>query len=389
VASEAEGLSVRTARSFNELEGLREEWLSLRWSRIETDPEFFRIVTESRPEVVSPHVTVVERDGRAVAMAVGRLEDVPLEFRLGYKVLAAPRLRTITLVNGGVSEGADEEAVTALLGSLVACLRAGEADLLRLAKLGLDSSLRARVLRTAPPGCLLRFGSPTVHWRVGIPESFEAFLAERSWNTRRNLRKHTRRFERDHEGRFTLGSVETKEDAGRLLKDMVELNARSYKHGLGTGLVDDEEHRRLVELGAGRDSFRASVLYVDGEPASFWCGFKHGGGFFSWLTAYDPVLARHNVGTYVLVELLEELCADSEIAFVDWGFGDADYKRSLGDKSWLEDDVLLFAPRLKTRLLNGAYSGFLALDRGARALLGDSRLVRGLKRRWRRRLSGG
>jgi len=382
-------LTARTARSFDEIEPLLEAWRSLRWSRIETDPEFFRTVVESRPEVLSPHVTLVERDGRPAAMGVGRLEEVPLEFRLGYKTLAAPRLRAITLVNGGISENADETAQAALLDELLACLRRGEADVLQLPKLAAGSPMQELARRKARRGTRRPFAARTVHWRVAVPSSLEEFFAARSWNTRRNLRKHVRRFEREHEGRFSVVAFEGRQNASQLLHDMVELNAKSYKHGLGVGFLDDEEHRRLVDLGAGRHIFRARVLYVDGAPASFWCGFKFGRGFFSWLTAYDPELARYSVGTYVLVDLLEELCADPEVEFVDWGFGDADYKRSLGDESWLEDDVVLFAARLKTLALNGLLSVFLGLDFAARRVLGDSQLVRRVKRRWRHRLSGG
>ena len=46
----------------------------------------------------------------------------------------------------------------------------------------------------------------------------------------------------------------------------------------------------------------------------------------------------------MLAKLIEDLCAD-ESHTLDYGFGDADYKRRFGDASWLEEDVLVYAPR--------------------------------------------
>ena len=380
--------SARTARSFEDADALLGAWRSLRWSRIETDPEFFRTVVESRPEVLSPHVTLVERDGRPAAMAIGRLEDAPLEFRLGYTKLAAPRMRTLTLVNGGLSDDADEGALRLLVEELLACLARGEAELLNLAKLRVGSTAHRLALELAPSLRRRRFGATSVHWRAAVPGSVEEFLKLRSAGTRKSTRYYGRRFPRDFEGRFALTRLEREDELDRLIAEMAEVNAKTYKSGLGVGIhAASPEQRGLLELAARRGLLRVHVLYVDGRPVSFWCGFRYGGGFFSWQNAYDPELADYRVGRFVMLDLLDELCSDPEVSFLDWGFGDADYKRSFSDESWLEEDVLVFGPGARGLAWNALSSGLRGVEHTVKSVAARGQIGRRVKRAWRRRLT--
>jgi len=378
--------TITTARSAAEIEGLLDPWRSLPWSRIETDPEFFLTVCETRPEVIAPHVILVERDRRAVAMAVGRLEDVPLELRVGYKVLAAPTVRSLTLVNGGMA-GVDDAALELLARELLGCLDRREADVLNMAKLELGSPAHEIAALRAPALRRRRFAGISPRLRVSIPSSFDAFLEERSWNTRRNLTKHGKRFVKEFDGRFMIESFDSTGDFDRLVHDMAELNAKTYKGGLGVGFQNDAEHRLIVERCAHRGIFRAQLLSIDGEPKAFWCGFRYGGGFFSWLTAYDPELAAYRIGEFLMASLFRQLCDDPEVRFLDWGFGDAQYKRSFSDECLLEQDVVVFAPTVKglaTNLLLSCFGGF---EHAVRRAIADRELGRRLKRGWRRRLA--
>ena len=135
-----------------------------------------------------------------------------------------------------------------------------------------------------------------------------------------------------------------------------------------------------------RGWFRAYLLYIDEEPVAFWYGTAYEGVIHTGFTGYDPAYRDLSIGTYVLAKLIEEACADPEVNLLDHGFGDADYKRRLGDRSFLEEDVLVFAPTFKgmrANLTRSAVGGAAAL---ARRTLRDSGAVARVKRRWRDRL---
>jgi CelD/BcsL family acetyltransferase involved in cellulose biosynthesis len=107
------------------------------------------------------------------------------------------------------------------------------------------------------------------------------------------------------------------------------------------------------------------------------------------VTGYDPLYRDQRAGTYLLVRMLEDACADPAIDLVDYGFGDAEYKRNFGDRSWQEADVLVYAATLRglrTNLLRTSVGGAAELAR--RALRKASAVAR-VKRAWRDRLRRG
>ena len=69
---------------------------------------------------------------------------------------------------------------------------------------------------------------------------------------------------------------------------------------------------------------------------------------------------------------------------MDFGLGDAEYKRHFGDESWVEDDVLIFARRRRPVTVNLARSGVLTASRAGKAGLAKSGNLDAVRRRWRR-----
>jgi CelD/BcsL family acetyltransferase involved in cellulose biosynthesis len=87
------------------------------------------------------------------------------------------------------------------------------------------------------------------------------------------------------------------------------------------------------------------------------------------------------------LRMIEELCADPTVSLLDMGFGDADYKRRLGNRSWQEAEVVVYAARLRPLLINAARSGCAAASAALVAVVQRAGLLGDLKTRWRRRLA--
>ena len=99
----APGRRVEIARTFEELEALRPLLEQLPWGREEAVYEFFLTRLRTRPDVVAPWVAVVTDDGAPVAGLVGRVEARRLQTALGYRVVYAPRVRLLQIVDGGIA----------------------------------------------------------------------------------------------------------------------------------------------------------------------------------------------------------------------------------------------------------------------------------------------
>lgn len=380
---------ITVARSVEELEPIRPAWEALAGRHVTADPEHFLTVLHERSEALRPHVVLLESDGRPVALALCRIEDVRLPAKIGYREVVAPRLRALTLVYGGYLGDASEQTARRMLSELRDALRRGEADVLRLRMLELGSTLHA-LARTLPSQfCRGHLAQPSIHMQVAIPDSMDEFLRARSAKTRQNIRYYGKRLVAEYGDRLVLETFHDGSNLERLYRDTAQVAAKTYQHALEVSFVDTPLRRALTDLGIRRRWFRAYLLYLDGEPVAYWHGSSYRGVLGPGMTGYDPAYRNLRVGTYVLAQRIEEACADPELGLLDYGFGDAEYKRHLSDRSWLEEDVLVYAATWKGIRANVARTAVLGVAALARRVLRDKARVARLKRWWRDRLRSG
>ncbi len=375
--------AVRVARTLEEVEALRPDWERVTITNPEADIDVFRTVVESSPDVLRPHVVVLDRPGAAPALAVARLEQRTIDLKVGYRTLAQPRLRVLSVVYAGIAGAADEEAYGILLEELYRAVRDGEAEMLCVAKLHADSRLCELARLFAPRLC--RDYLPVVLPRtdVAVPGEFDEFLKSRSRNTRDNVKRYGRKLERAHEGALEVRSFRKPAELDEALFAMESVAATTYQRALGVGFRDEPLQRALLETAAHKGHFRAWVLSIAGEPAAFWYGLAYGETFYIGSPGYDPAHGDLRVGQYLQMQMMRDLCAEPGINRVDYGFGDAQYKRSFGDNTWDETDVLMFAPRPRALGINLLRGGVGLATRVAKRVLGPAR-VGTLKRRARR-----
>lgn len=375
-------------RTPDAIESVREAWQALAWHpNADIDSYFF--VMEKLGSSASPYV-VIARDGGVIrALLVGRCEDDRLKLRLGYWTLGGPKCTTITFVYGGVLGNPTREQSEALVSAILCDLRRGRADMAYFNHLRVDSPLYiAATMR--PPACSRDYCSTTQsHQHLTLLPSREEFLKSLPTKARRNLQWQARRFEKVFPGKLRISSLGDREDLPTLVHDVEEIAAGTYQRGLCAGFQDTPESRQRLTLHAQNGWLRAYILYVDDRPAAFWMGLAYERTFHSEYMGYKQDYAQYSPGMYLIVEVIEGLCADTNgrsIDAIDFGLGDAQYKRLLSDESWTEATPFIFAPTLRGVLLNLLRTPILHLDRLCRRVLG-SQLEARVKRIWRRRVA--
>lgn len=379
------GIRVTTATTVAELERLRPVWDRLLGDVVNADLDYLVTLVRSSPSVVRPHVVVAERDGQPAALLVGRLETVRLPCHVGYKELRLPALRAITVVYGGLLGNPPGEVVSELLASLRASLASGEADVVVFRELRVGSPLHRLVSETS--GVLRsRASRRSVHRELALPDSPEAFVRSLSKSTRDGVKRYRRKLERELGERLDVRVYSSPDELEDVIAALDAVAARSWQRGLGSGFRDDEGHRDRTVLALRRGWFRACVVSVDGEPIAFWQGMGTGGRLISGIPGFDPEYSELRVGTYALVRLVESLATDADFAVLDFGFGDAEYKRRFGTASWEEESLALFARRPKPLSIGLLRAGIRSTNDAARSVLGKARLTGRLRNAWRRRL---
>ena len=378
---------IKIARSVEEVKELRAIWKKMQ-CHPNADIDTYLTVLSSREDILRPHVMTLYMNPDPISMVVGRIEYLRLELKIGYKVLFTPRIRSLTIVYGGILGKTTPETTEVLFLELMNNLAKGEADAISFSNLRTDSEMYR--LATTMPNVLFRsfFKVPNLHWRMTVPRRMDEFYQTIDYKFRKNLRRSVRKLVKVYPDNVTVQCFREKHEVDRFMRDAEEIAKKTYQRGLDVGFIDNVENRRLITLAAERGWLRSYVLYIDGNPVSFEKAFQYGNILFCGASGYDPAYYHVEPGTNIFLKVIEELCHDEAIAYIDFGFGDAQYKRDYSDQNWEEEAVYIFAPKLKNLAINLIRTMLIAASRFAEELLKRTGLAQKIKRYWRNRLAG-
>jgi CelD/BcsL family acetyltransferase involved in cellulose biosynthesis len=182
--------------------------------------------------------------------------------------------------------------------------------------------------------------------------SWEAYLGQKDKKFRYKLRQRRKFVEQDPRCRLTWYRDPT--DAERLLADIVQIEARSWKARAGIDIpsnpVELQYHRVLLPFLAQQGWLDANVLYIEDQPAAYnlCCSYK---GWVGQLkTSFDEKFAELSPGTAVIDASIERAFGQQAREF-DF-LGDAGgHKLAWTSHTRTHADYFLYAPRLRPRLI--------------------------------------
>lgn len=382
-----DGWDVTVARSSEDIEALRPVWEQMQAKEpcpiLNADIDRFLSVIEASGGSVQPYIILVKENGRPAAMVLAWIGKSPVELKLGYKTLLSPKLTCLTIVYGGILGQPGEELCSFLIGELTKVLHRREADMVYFNHLRTDSHIYRCARRI--PGILSRDYCCVTepHWSMKAPESIEGFFQARSKKHRANMKRFIRKLEKEYPNQVRVITYTQEDDLDDAIKAASEISHSTYQHGLGCGFIDNPRTRVLLTTAARRSWLRISVLYVNGEPGAFQVGLHYVKKYILEQIGFDPKWGRLEVGTVLFLRVLEHICADPDIEFVDFSFGDADYKRSYGDERWQEASGYIFAPRLYPITVNAARTFFTSVNSALKYILSKAAVAGRVKRFWR------
>lgn len=378
-------LEIRIARTLAEVEDLRSIW-SVWPGHRDSDIDFFVEFIRTRPAVIRPHVIVLYRDGVAEAMLVGRLERTKLNFRLGYLRTPGIPARMLIFSQGGARGCISDSNSTALVGSITTSLRRGEADLALLHQVDAASPLFQNVLAGTSFATRDHVAVPEPRYAMTVAKTVDELYAGFSRAVRHGVRQKKTRLLRQFAGRIRTECIQSSAELSRVIPHLEEVAAKTYQRGLGVGFTDTPEIRERLRFFAEKGWLRIYILYLDEKPCAFLTGTVHEGTFTSDFTGYDPMLRDHSPGTVVEITSMEDLCRLG-VQQIEFGPGQAEYKRRFSNCQMMESNLHIFAATIKGVLLNALQTGTILVDRFLKAMLERTNLLAPLKNFWRRRLA--
>lgn len=374
--------TLRTYATLPELAQVRDFWRDEQ-HHPNSDYEHFRLVCESRPEVLGPWVIGLLQQDRPKVLVVGRRERSVLRTSIAYARLPGIRSTTISFVYNGIIGTPDAVDGHRIATEIERLLRQGEADVVVLNLLRQDSALWDSL------GALRLRATRRVKWathrslRLAPTKGFilqNMRSKHRSW-----IKRKERDLERAHPALSWSWHAPTSGEVPALCARIEQVSRATYQRGLGAGFVDNDETRARLSMFARQGQLRVLLLEIGDGPRAFWLGQVYKGVFHSEATSYAQGLREFEVGTLVLLRLVDRLVEEGVERF-DFGLGDAHYKERFGDHAWQEASLRLYAPTLKGALLWSVQNTADAMEHALRAAAARAGLGDRIKNAWRQRL---
>jgi CelD/BcsL family acetyltransferase involved in cellulose biosynthesis len=377
-------MNIRIIKTLQELDSVKDHWE--KWqNHPNNDLEQFKLVCQIRQD--GPCVAVIEKENQPHTLLIGRMEATQFAPPIGYfKPFKIPA-KVLTVIHQGLLGGLNEEAAEGFVQHLWSMLLAsGEADAVVFYKLTEDSPLLKTLQTDSPRWWCEKSLDWNAHWQTVLPDEPGGMLKNMKSKHRSIILKRQRSLESAFPGKVSWRWISGFDDMPAFCAQLEELAARTYQRGLGSGFMDNEEHRKRFELFANRGQLRAQVLEIDGRVRAFDIGIIYNDTFFGSEVAYDPDLSEFTPGTLVMLRMIDELVKEG-VRKVDWGLGDAHYKRQLGSHSWREASIWLFAPTRKGIVLRSLLRLSIMADSTARQVLKKLKLTDRLKATLRKRVT--
>lgn len=365
---------------------MREAWSSVQCFP-ESDIDFVSFLIKSRPEIIRPHVIVVQEHGKPVTLLAARLEDAYLDIKAGYKALCHIKVRRIVVFYGGLMGRTTSELIEIVVRRLMKSLREERADLLLWPGVSPGTDLRRLLNHVPNPFCRDRVARTVQHWTMNLPASLEELLQKRLNKKQRYYAKRAMQMaEKEFPGQVRYASYSSPEHVEELFENSVKIAKLTYQWGLGVGFRGSQENKDRLVLEARKGWFRGYVMFVKGEPVAFWICTVYNGIVYLDYTGYDPGFRNYEVGTALFLRLIGELSRDN-FKLLDFGPGSAFYKEQYGDSSFEEATVCTFSPSVRGMALGAFYSLAQGPMELGRALLKRSGWEQKIKKVWRRSIT--
>lgn len=387
------GYEVSIAQSVTEVEGIRSTWEQMQsrepYPVVNADIDRCLSVLKASGDDMKPYVMVLEQNGQAAAMMIGRIAKRQLRLKIGYKTVFRPSLNCLTIIHGGFLGQPDNDLSQLIIGELMRVLRQERLDAVYFSRLRTDSDVYQFAREV--PGLFSRshFPEKESHWTMVVPRDIESFYKARSKKHRGNIRRSIKKLETEYADKVEVVNCNGKDGLDDAIKAAHQVSLTTYQHGLGCGFVDDPRTRGLLTTAGKQAWLRFAVMFIDGQPCAFQTGLRYQGTYFLQQIGFDPRWSKFNVGKILFVKVLEHICADPGIEHIDFGFGDADYKRSYGDTQWQDASVYIFAPRPYPLIVNVLQTTTMTLNAGLRYIVNRAGVFDWIKRCWRNLLQKG
>lgn len=372
---------IRIIDSLAEIDTLRDKWQLLQW-HLNSDIDYYKQYISSK-NGTTPYIIVVERGLNIVSIFVGRIADREVKISIGYKNIFKVKFRALTIIYGGILGNVTHEVVSIFITHLDELLKDKKVEVIYIDDVDIRSEFYKNINILKNDSLLNQKTPYNLHWRMTLPKTMDDFYKSLSYKRRKNIRRSTRNLYEKHKKNYEIKCYKSIKDIPFVMDQNESIALETYQRGLGVGFEKTYLTKKLMEIAANKGWMKCYILYINDEAIAFDriymydnTLFLQDGGFKTKFKDVDP-------GTNLFLKILEDSFGEQRIDYIDFGFGDAPYKRRFCDFFWHEQTIIFFGKTLKGIAVSVLLKIFKIVNEKLIRLLKYINIYEKVKHHWR------
>lgn len=191
-----------------------------------------------------------------------------------------------------------------------------------------------------------------MHYGLSFPASFDIFLNSLSKNRRKDFKKRLTKFmQESNENPAPLKRIDKAEHVSSFIKDATTISRQSWQNKtIGNRITQNRfNEARLLWL-AKKGILRSYVLYCNNTPCAFRLGYQLGDIYYGFESGYDANFIEFSPGIMMTLKMLEDFSQERPPKTVDFGIGEAQWKKDFCNYSREDSSVFLLKRTFKNKL---------------------------------------
>ncbi len=269
------------------------------------------------------------------------------------------------LVGNRLAGRDDDEAYRHFITASMDLLAHSDADCMFFEDIEVDAPLWRAAVAADTGSVSIDYPKPAQpHWLLRFPDTPADYWQRLPRKSRYNLRREAKRFPHRVDAITTAAQVPAFLEAAHTVSEHSWQGKRTV-----TNIANSERQRAMFTAMANLGALRSYLLYHDDQPVAFVYGWQWQGLYNYEQIGYDGRVAAHGPGKVLLFRLIEDLIARDTPEVLDFGNGDADYKRRFATEHTATGPITLNARKLKTHVALTLRHWRNSADRGMRLAL--------------------
>ena len=309
--------------------------------------------------VLKPCIVIAYENKNPISLLVGNIREKHLKLKLGYKSLLKIKCRYLEIMYGGILGDKSPLVSKGIVNFLKNILPNENIDYIFFKALDINSNMYKAAKKYGGKICVSRYELANPHIFINIPESYKKFLENQTKKRRHEVRRYSNRFEKEFNGKFVIKLYRDLKDIDIILKDTFEIASKTYQHKLGVSVRDNKDTRKRFQFELEKKRLLVWIMYIERKPVAFWTFINYKGTMLASQTGYLQGYNKYRPGLYLFFKIIDYFCINDEVNKLDFGFGDAQYKRELAHSTIIESNVSIYSFNSKGLLINsiGIFNG--------------------------------